>query len=103
LPVRPLGLDEQIWTQGQPGDWRSLLASIDHSLSYLRSPAATAYRRYPISGITRDRVRRYASALPSRSPAELQAAVSREFEFYQATGKRRQGNVLFITAYYEPI
>jgi membrane-bound lytic murein transglycosylase A len=104
-----LGLDEQIWTQkGQPGDWRSLLASIDHSLSYLRSPAAaTAYRRYPISGITRDRVRRSLLRfrqliLSSRSPAELQAAVSREFEFYQATGKDGKGNVLF-TAYYEPI
>jgi len=104
-----LGLDEQIWSQkGQPGDWRALLASIDHSLRYLHSPAAAAaYRRYPVSGVTRDRVRRSLVRfrqliLSSRSPAELQAAVSREFDFYQSTGKDGKGNVVF-TAYYEPI
>jgi len=89
--------------KGQPGDWRSLLASIDHSLSYLHSPAAAAaYRRYPIGLRVIASVVCYASAnYSSCSPAELQAAVSREFEFYQATGKDG-GNVLF-TAYYEPI
>jgi membrane-bound lytic murein transglycosylase A len=52
-----LGLDEQIWGEnGQPGDWRAMLASIDNSLRYLKSPtAAKAYRRYSGSGITRDR------------------------------------------------
>jgi len=36
-----LGLDEQIWGEnGQPGDWRAMLASIDNSLRYLKSPAA---------------------------------------------------------------
>lgn len=103
-----LGFDEQIWQQnGQPGDWRALLMSIDHSLRYLRSPAAAAaYRRYPVSGITRDRVRRSLVrfrelVVNSPSPLALQAAVNREFVLYQSTGKDGKGNVLF-TAYYEP-
>lgn len=107
--LQPLGLDEQIWGEiGQSGDRPSLLASIDHSLSYLQTRgAAAAYRRYQVSGITRDLVRRSLErfrtlVLSSRSPAELQAAVSREFVFYQSTGKDGKGNVLF-TAYYEPI
>ena len=103
-----LGVDEQIWQQnGQPGDWRALLMSIDHSLRYLRSPAAAAaYRRYPVSGITRDRVRRSLVrfrelVVNSPSPLALQAAVNREFVLYQSTGKDGKGNVVF-TAYYEP-
>lgn len=104
-----LGLDDQIWGQsGQPGDQQALLASIDNSLRYLRSPgAAAAYRRYWVSGIKRDRVVRSLErfrqlVLNSQSPAELQAAVNREFVLYQSTGKDGKGNVLF-TAYYEPI
>lgn len=104
-----LGLDEQIWGEnGQPGDWRSMLASINHSLRYLRSPGAwAAYRRYPVSGITRDRILRSLErfrqlVISSRSPQELQAAVNREFVFYQSNGKDGKGNVLF-TAYYEPV
>lgn len=104
-----LGLDEQIWGNiGQTGDQQALLASIDHSLHYLRSPgAAAAYRRYRASGITRDRVLRSLMrfrqlVLTSQSSAELQAAVSREFMFYQSPGKDGKGNVLF-TAYYEPV
>jgi membrane-bound lytic murein transglycosylase A len=38
----------------------------------------------------------------SRTPAELQAAVRREFDFYQSSGRNGRGEVLF-TAYYEPI
>lgn len=105
----PLGLDEQIWGEiGQAGDRQALLASIDHSLSYLQTRgAAAAYRRYQVSAITRNLVRRSLErfrtlVLNSQSPAELQAAVSREFVFYQSTGKDGKGNVLF-TAYYEPI
>lgn len=104
-----LGLDDQIWGQiGQPGDQQALLASLDHSLEYLRSPqSAAAYRRYGGSGITRDRVYRSLVrfrqlVLNSHSPAELQAAVSREFVWYQSPGKDGKGNVLF-TAYYEPV
>ncbi|OKH23130.1 murein transglycosylase A [Chroogloeocystis siderophila] len=105
-----LGLDEQIfWGQsGQPGDKHALLTSIDHSLRYIKSPAATAaYRRYRGTGITRDRVQRSLErfrqlVVRSNSPEELQAAVSREFVFYQSTGRDGKGDVLY-TAYYEPI
>lgn len=104
-----LGLDEQIWGEnGQPGDWRAMLASIDYSLSYLRSPAAAkAYRRYPVSGITRDRVLRSLVrfrqlVVSSPTPAALQAAINREFDLYQSPGRDGKGDVLF-TAYYEPV
>jgi membrane-bound lytic murein transglycosylase A len=104
-----LGVDEQIWGQdGKAGDWRSMLRSIDHSLRYIQSPAAArAYRRYPVKGITRDRVRRsllrFRQVLVrSRTPEELQAAVKREFNFYQSPGQDGKGSVLF-TSYYEPI
>ena len=104
-----LGLDDQIWGQrDQPGDQQALLASIDNSLRYLRSPGAAAtYRQYWVSGINRDRVVRSLErfrqlVLNSQSPAELQAAVNREFVLYESTGKDGKGNVLF-TAYYEPV
>jgi len=53
-----------------------------------------------VSGrVTRDRVRRLVRfrqlILSSRSPAELQSAVSRVSLFYQATGKDGKGNVVF--------
>lgn len=105
----PLGLDQQIWgLEGKQGDWRAMLAAIDHSLRYLRSPAAVkAYRRYPVRGVTRDRVLRSLERFhylvrTSRTPEELQAAVRREFVFYQSNGRDGKGNVLF-TAYYEPV
>ena len=104
-----LGFDEQLWGRpGQPGDRQALLKSIDNSLGYLASAgAAQAYQRYPVPGITRDRVRRSLVRfrqliVSSRSPAELQAAVNREFAFYKSVGKDNQGTVLF-TGYFEPI
>jgi len=104
-----LGLDEQIWSKsGQLGDRQALLASIDNSLRYLQTgDAAAAYERYPVPGITRDRVIRSLErfrqlVLTSQSPEELESAVKREFAFYQSVGKDGKGNVLF-TAYYEPI
>lgn len=104
-----LGFDEQLWGRpGQPGDRQALLRSIDYSLGYLASPgAAQAYRQYAVPGITRDRVRRSLVrfrqlVVSSRSPAELQAAVNREFIFYKSVGKDEQGTVLF-TGYFEPI
>lgn len=103
-----LGLDEQIWrNSGQKGDKQALLTSIDYSLRYLRSPKAVqAYGRYRVAGITRDRVIRSLErfkqlVLTSDSPEELQAAVGREFVFYQAIGKDSQGTVGF-TGYFEP-
>ena len=104
-----LGFDEQLWGRpGQPGDRQALLKSIDNSLGYLASPgAAQAYQRYQVPGITRDRVRRSLVRfrqliVSSRSPAELQVAVNREFAFYKSVGKDNQGTVLF-TGYFEPI
>ena len=104
-----LGLDEQIWAEAsQPGDKEALLSSIDNSLRYLQtSDAAAAYQRYPVAEFSRDRVLRSLErfrqlVVSSRSPAELQAAVRREFVLYQSVGKDGKGNVLF-TAYYEPI
>lgn len=104
-----LGLDEQIWGEkGKSGDWRSMLKSVDHSLRYIQSPAAArAYRKYPVKGITRDRVKRSLLrfrqlVIKSRTPAELQASVKNEFAFYQSPGKDGKGDVLF-TSYYEPI
>lgn len=104
-----LGLDEQIWGEnGQPGDWRAMLASIDNSLRYLKSPAAArAYRRHSASGISRDRVIRSLTrfrqlVVSSPTPKALQDAVRREFALYQSTGRDGKGDVLF-TSYYEPI
>jgi membrane-bound lytic murein transglycosylase A len=121
LPLRPvnleagqvnldsLGFDEQLWGRpGKQGDRQALLKSIDYSLRYLASPkAAQDYRQYRVPGITRDRVRRSLVRfrqllVNSRSPAELQAAVNREFVFYQSVGNDNQGTVVF-TGYFEPI
>lgn len=104
-----LGLDEQLWGRpGKSGDRLSLLKSVDHSLRYLNSAAAVqAYQKYPVPGITRDRVKRSLVRfrkllLSSRSPAQLQTAVNREFVFYKSVGKDEQGTVHF-TGYFEPI
>jgi membrane-bound lytic murein transglycosylase A len=104
-----LGFDEQLWGHpGQLGDRQALLKAIDRSLSYLSTPgAAIAYQNYPVPGITRARVRRSLVrfrqlVLSSRSPAELQIAVNREFVFYKSVGKDNQGTVHF-TGYFEPI
>ena len=110
-PVTPdtLGLDEQLWERpGQPGDKRSLLRSIDYSLRYLGSDAAVrAYQRNLGTGITRSLVRRSLVrfrqlVVSSKSPAQLQAAVNREFAFYKSAGSDNQGTVQF-TGYFEPV
>ena len=98
-----LGLDEQLW---QKDRW-ALIQAIDHSLRYLSSPSAVqAYRRYSVPGFSRDRVKRsllrFKTLLKqSRNPQELQAAVKREFIFYQAVGNDNRGTVHF-TGYFEP-
>jgi membrane-bound lytic murein transglycosylase A len=104
-----LGFDEQLWgSPGQGGDRTALVTAIDRSLRYLSTPsAAKAYQDYPVSGITRDRVRRSLVRfrqllLSSRSPAELKAAVDREFVLYQSVGNDEQGTVRY-TGYFEPI
>jgi membrane-bound lytic murein transglycosylase A len=103
-----LGLDDRLW--GENGDRAKLLQAIDYSLRYLGSEAAAAaYHQYPIKEITRERVLRSVQrfrqlVVAAKSAAELQAAVKREFVFYQAVGigPVRKGEVLF-TAYFEPI
>jgi membrane-bound lytic murein transglycosylase A len=86
---------------------QTLLAAIAQSLHYLRTPlAAEAYRQYPVTGITRDRVQRSLErfrqlVLAHPDPAQLQIAVLREFDFYQAIGTDGAGTVEF-TGYFEP-
>ncbi|WP_016949443.1 murein transglycosylase A [Anabaena sp. PCC 7108] len=100
-----LGWDEQLW--GKQGDKQALLTSIDNSLRYLgTNKAATIYADYPIKEITLDRVRRSLVrfrqlVVSSTSATQLQAAVNREFVFYQSVGNDGKGTVKF-TAYYEP-
>ena len=108
-PTDLLGLDEQIWGQrNQAGDRQALLNSIDNSLRYLQTAEAEAvYQKYLVPGITRDRVQRSLARfrqliVASKSPAELQAAVKREFVFYESVGNDDKGTV-FFTGYYEPI
>ncbi len=101
-----LGFDDQLW--GKSGDKLAMLESIDHSLRYIETPAATrAYQNYAVQGIDRARVRRSLIRFrqlvnTSRSAGELQAAVKKEFTFYQSIGKDNKGTVQF-TGYYEPI
>ncbi|PSP11337.1 MAG: murein transglycosylase [Cyanobacteria bacterium SW_11_48_12] len=104
-----LGIDKQLWgVNGEPADRKALLQAIDRSLRYLNTQsAAKAYRDYPVSGVTRDRVRRSLKRfrellVSSESPAELQAAVEREFALYQAAGQDDKGTVHF-TGYFEPV
>lgn len=105
-----LGWDEQIFgSRGlQRGDRQALLASIDHSLRYLETNTAQRlYQNYPVRGITLSRVRRSLLRFRqlvanSKSPAQLQAAVQKEFAFYQSVGHDGQGSVKF-TSYYEPV
>jgi membrane-bound lytic murein transglycosylase A len=104
-----IGLDDQLFRKlDRPGDRNALVASINNSLRYLRTPKAqAAYQDYRVPGITRDRVRRSLVRfrqllLSSKTPAELQAAVKREFAFYQSVGNDGKGTVIF-TGYYQPI
>jgi membrane-bound lytic murein transglycosylase A len=106
VEASPLGFDEQLW--GKTGDKAAMLKSIDNSLRYLETPAATkAYQNYVVQGISRDRVQRSLVRFrqlvtTNNSAAELQAAVKKEFVFYQSIGKDNKGTVTF-TGYYEPI
>ncbi|BAU64548.1 MltA domain protein [Stanieria sp. NIES-3757] len=104
-----LGIDEQLWGRvEQPGDLQALLQAIDHSLSYLNTPAAVkAYQNYSIAGFSLDRVRRSLTRfrqllLTAKSPYELQQTVTAEFDFYQSVGNDNQGTVAF-TGYFEPV
>ncbi|KAM3115584.1 murein transglycosylase A [Phormidesmis sp. 146-33] len=114
VPLRPskpsegLGLDDQLWGMGRSGDRKALLTAVDRSLWYLQTAqAAEAYRKYPVKGVTRDRVvrslRRFRQLLlTARSAQALQVAVQKEFVFYESAGKDGQGTVAF-TGYFEPV
>ncbi|MEX0268015.1 murein transglycosylase A [Leptolyngbyaceae cyanobacterium UHCC 1019] len=104
-----LGLDLQLFGMGrQSGDRKTLVAAIDHSLRYLGTQKAIAdYGKLTTNGITVDRVRRSLQRfrsliITSKSAAELQTAIQREFAFYQATGKDGKGTIDF-TGYFEPV
>lgn len=108
-----LGWDGQLFkgyrgNKDWSGDRKALLASIDNSLRYLQTPtAARIYANYPIKEITLDRVRlsvqRFRQlVVKSKNPNQLQAAVRREFDFYQSVGNDGRGTVKF-TAYYTPV
>lgn len=105
-PQNCLGWDEQLW--GRDGDKTALLNAIDNSLLYLQHhQAAEIYQNYPIKEITLGRVRRSLLrfrqlVVSSSSAAQLQAAIRREFVFYQSVGNDNQGTVQF-TAYYRPV
>ncbi|WP_293356232.1 MULTISPECIES: MltA domain-containing protein [unclassified Microcoleus] len=106
--LESIAFDAQIWGEnGKAGDKQLLLKSIDYSLGYLNSQAAaSAYSRYRVSGITRDRVRRSLArfrelVVSSTTPTQLQESVKREFVFYKSTGKDNKGTVAF-TGYFEP-
>lgn len=101
-----LGLDDRLWRQ--PSDRAALMAAIDHSLSYLQTPAAReAYRNYPVPGFSLEQVRRSLErfrqlVLTTRSAEALQAAVWQEFDLYESIGVDGEGTVRF-TGYFEPI
>lgn len=101
-----LGLDALIFQSTT--ERKALVRSIDRSLSYLSSDAAErAYRRYPIQGVTIDRVqrslKRFRTLVQSaKTPEALRQQVQSEFFFYQASGKDGQGSVGF-TGYFEPV
>ncbi|MBE9178002.1 murein transglycosylase A [Oculatella sp. LEGE 06141] len=107
-----LGIEDQFWDRNAPTaaashDRQMLLTAIDHSLRYLRtSAAASAYRQYPVPGVTLNRVRRSLErfrqlVLTAQSPTELRSAVIQEFDVYQSVGRDGQGTVAF-TGYFEP-
>jgi membrane-bound lytic murein transglycosylase A len=103
-------LDQLIYQgeNGKTSDKKALLTAIDHSLQYLKTSGAIAtYKKYPVVGITRDRVikslQRFREILlTTNSPTALHTAIANEFVFYQSIGQDHQGTVLF-TAYYEPL
>jgi membrane-bound lytic murein transglycosylase A len=114
VPLRPVkppegaGFDDQLWGLATVSDRKALLTALDRSLNYLRTAqAAEVYRRYPVKGVTRDRVirslRRFRQLLlTARSAQQLQSTVQKEFVFYEAVGKDGQGTVSF-TGYFEPV
>lgn len=116
LPAN-LGLDQQLWRQGnRPGDKQRLLTALDHSLRYLQSSEAVKdYATYTAPDrpgaslgpnlrerVTQSLQRFRQLVVAAKTPQQLQAAVKREFVFWQAIGKDNAGGVSF-TGYYEAV
>jgi membrane-bound lytic murein transglycosylase A len=87
--------DDRLWNP-RWNDKRALLRAIDHSLRYLRTQrAAAAYQRQSSrTGITRSHVQRsvlrFRGLLRTSSSAQqFQAALEREFAWYQSIGYYR--------------
>ena len=105
VPVTCCQEDISCLDQAIDHDKQSLLKSIDYSLKYLQTERAIiAYKK---SEFTRERVykslQKFRQLLIStKSPQQLQAAIEKEFVFYQSIGRDNKGTVLF-TAYYEPL
>jgi membrane-bound lytic murein transglycosylase A len=81
-------------------DRQGLLTAIDHSLQFMATPQSQ--RRFPIQGISHDRVlrslRRFRAVITqSKSDEELQGTIAREFVLFKVSDR-----VLF-TGYYEPV
>jgi membrane-bound lytic murein transglycosylase A len=106
----PAFVDDQLWkADGTPGDRDRLIEAIDHSLRYVKSNAARKHyaRNFDAPETVRTRVRRglerFRSLVKSsRNAGELQAAVEKEFAFYEPVNDEGSSAVLF-TGYYEPI
>jgi membrane-bound lytic murein transglycosylase A len=86
-------------------DRPALLAAIDYSLKYIRTP--TAVKRYPVDGISRLRMEkslvRFRYLVQTAPTAlDLDNAVRKEFSFYKSIGLDRKGTVQF-TGYYEAV
>ncbi|MFN4278880.1 murein transglycosylase A [Thermosynechococcus sp.] len=108
-----VALDTVLWQSSQ--ERARLLQAIDHSLRYLRSDKARRdYAAYTAPGqpgtalgsnlhqrVIRSLERFRHLVQTHRSATALQAAVKREFVFYQSIGADGQGQVVF-TGYYAP-
>ncbi len=86
-------------------DRPNLLSAIDHSLRYIRT--GTAAKRYPVAGISGDRMekslirfRQLVQTAPTATT--LQEAVLREFDLYKSVGLDQKGTVQF-TGYFEAV
>ena len=100
---KAIALDSQILA-----DRPRMLQALDHSIRYLQTSNATrAYQRYPVVGVSQNRVlrsvRRFRSLVQfAKSPEALQKQVNQEFSFYESSGKDGEGMVGF-TGYFEPV
>lgn len=108
-PAADPALEARLWNQTlQVSDRQALLTAINHSLSYLQTEAAVAaYRDYLPPAFSRERVQasleRFRQLLlTAKTAAAFQAAVLREFDFYQSVGLDGAGRVHF-TGYFEPV